>query len=85
MTARPRLTTSEIIDKLGGPTRLAEKLTARGHPITASAVCRWRRPKETRGTGGHIPPWWVPRVLAVARDENVRMSEADFVTVGEAA
>jgi hypothetical protein len=80
-----RRTTTEVITALGGPTRLAAKLTARGWPVTKATVCRWHRPKASGGTGGYIPAWWAPRVLLVAQDDGEDITAADVISPEEAA
>lgn len=72
-----------IIKAFGGLTAVSRIVDA-----TPGAVIRWRMPKEKGGTGGAIPHWHIPKLLADARAKELGMTAADFFptdTAGEAA
>jgi hypothetical protein len=62
-----------IIDKLGGPYKVAEGIGS--HPST---IYRWMYPKGVHsGCGGIIPVKSLQRVLEFARREGILLSEKD--------
>lgn len=67
-----------IIDKLGGPTAIAAAIA-----VHRTRVSNWARPKAKGGTGGVIPHWHVAKLLALARQLGVALSEADFAPVAQ--
>jgi hypothetical protein len=75
-----------IIKLLGGPTAVAE--VAKVH---RTRVSNWMRPREKGGTGGVIPHWHVPKLLAYAAANDIDLKETDFaprhvaLQTGEAA
>jgi hypothetical protein len=69
-----------IIQKFGGLSALAEVAG-----VSAHSVMRWRTPRERGGTGGVIPHWHVPKLLAEAEKRKIKVRAADFVHVKDAA
>ncbi|MDG2570621.1 hypothetical protein P7L87_23970 [Vibrio parahaemolyticus] len=75
-----------IIKLLGGPTRVAEAVN-----VHRTRVHSWMRPREKGGTGGVIPHWHVPKLLAFAQKKGVKLKRTDFapqhvvIQTGEAA
>lgn len=62
-----------IITKLGGLTQVA-----RMADITPNGVMRWRMPKDKRGTGGAVPHWYIPALMAGAHEMGVSLCLDDF-------
>jgi hypothetical protein len=69
---------SDLIEKLGGGTKLSEQLLEApgGGPIARSAIYQWAKLD-------HIPWKWRPAVMAVARSHGVPLPE-DFIPGVEA-
>jgi hypothetical protein len=64
---------STIIDRIGG-----EAVVADVTGVAYTAPYRWKYPKDRGGTGGIIPHWHVPKLIAYAREKGIELSEADF-------
>jgi hypothetical protein len=62
-----------VISRFGGARRLADLLG-----LDKSTVCQWRNPKP-RGTGGLIPGWHHADLLALAKENGVRLRPADLM------
>ncbi|MGP3699214.1 hypothetical protein [Rhodobacter sp. NSM] len=67
-----------IITKLGGPSKVAEIVG-----IHRTRVYSWMRPRIKGGTGGLIPMWHVPALMAAAAEAGVHIAAADFVPAAE--
>jgi hypothetical protein len=65
---------SRIIEALGGPGKVAQIVG-----IHRTRVSNWKRPRDAGGTGGAVPHWHVPKLLAAAREQGIPLSAADFV------
>lgn len=64
---------ARVIDKCGGPERVAEMLG-----VHVSRVYRWTYPKERGGTGGTIPTRHQNDLLTKARDNGCTLQPSDF-------
>ena len=74
---------ASIIQKFGGPEVVSEITGA-----TPGQVRRWRYAKEKGGTGGAIPHWHIPKLMAAAAQRKLRIRAEDFIpreTEGAAA
>jgi hypothetical protein len=77
---------NSIIEKLGGLSAVAK---AAG--VTVHTVMRWRMPRGPEdkrnlgGTGGTVPHWHVPKLLAAAKERGVPLTLADFFPDEETA
>jgi hypothetical protein len=69
-----------IITKFKGLKPLAEVTNVKAH-----TVMRWRMPKEKGGTGGVVPHWHIPAILAAARERGLDIRPSDFAPVLETA
>lgn len=69
-----------IIDRLGGPNKVAE-ITG----VHRTRVSNWARQKSAGGTGGTIPFKHVPILLAAAKAEGVDLVADDFLPKSEVA
>lgn len=67
-----------IIDKLGGPTRIARAIG-----IHRARVGYWAVPSSKGGTNGVIPHKHVAKLLELAREQGVPLSTLDFAPVVE--
>jgi hypothetical protein len=63
-----------IIDRLGGV-----EVVARVTGKNRSRVYRWMYPTDRGGTGGLIPQRTIPRLLAYAEKNHIRLKPADFI------
>jgi len=66
---------NKIINEFGGLTAVATIVGVSPH-----SVMRWRMPKQSGGTGGAIPHWHVPVLLAAAKERKIKLRPEDFVT-----
>ena len=71
---------NRIISLLGGPTRVANAIGV--HRIT---VHNWKAPRSGGGTDGIIPHRNIPALLALAREQDVPLTFADFAPIMDAA
>lgn len=74
---------TSIIEKFGGPDAVAAIVEA-----TSGQVRRWRVPKSKGGTGGAVPHWHIPKLVAAAKDRKIKVRAEDFLPLaqqGEAA
>lgn len=67
-----------VIDRFGGPRRLARILKAIGRPKDPACIYRWTYPKERGGTGGIIPTSAWNDVLFAARVEGILLTVEDL-------
>lgn len=65
---------TSIINKFGGPEAVAAIVDA-----TPGQVRRWRYSKEKGGTGGAVPHWHIPKLMAAAVKRKVRIRAEDFL------
>ncbi|MFC0482491.1 hypothetical protein [Gellertiella hungarica] len=52
--------------------------------MSVHTVMRWRMPKEKGGTGGVVPHWHIPAILAAARERDIDVGPLDFAPVIDA-
>lgn len=71
---------NSIIAKFGGLTALAEVAD-----VTPHTVMRWRKPRESGGTGGVVPHWHIQAILDAAKQRGIELSPSDFLPVSGAA
>ncbi|SMC41345.1 hypothetical protein SAMN06297251_102100 [Fulvimarina manganoxydans] len=71
---------NSLIQKFGGLSAVAKVVEA-----TPNAVMRWRMPKAKGGTGGAIPHWHIPKLIAEARRSGINVEPGDFIVLDEAA
>lgn len=64
---------STIVKALGGPSAVARIVST--HRVT---VHKWMQPREKGGTGGVVPHWHIPALVAHAQRNGVDITEADF-------
>lgn len=62
-----------IIEAFGGVEKVGEITGA-----YRSTVYRWAKPRLAGGTGGIVPHWHVPKLLAHARQHGIAVTEANF-------
>lgn len=81
----PRSQAQRVIDKFGGPRRLAALLRVIDPPRadgkirhTPSSVYRWTYPRERGGTAGRIPAHVLPLVMKAARLEGIFLTPDDL-------
>lgn len=65
---------STIISKLGGPAKLARELG-----LNRVTVSKWKRPRESGGTGGLIPNKHMRAILNAAKDGGVEITAECFL------
>lgn len=65
---------ASILQKLGGPTAVADYLG-----IHRTWPWKWQQPREKHGTGGLVPQKYHPQLLDLARLKCVPMTAADFL------
>ncbi|MBA8846232.1 hypothetical protein [Brucella intermedia] len=70
---------NKIINEFGGLTAVATIVGVSPH-----SVMRWRMPKQSGGTGGAIPHWHIPVLLAAAKDRKLKLRPEDFVSLNAA-
>jgi hypothetical protein len=63
-----------IISKLGGATAVAAIAG-----VHRTRVYLWMRGKEVGGTGGLIPQWHIPKLMAAAQANGVTLTGDDFL------
>lgn len=63
-----------VIKKIGGV-----RATARAIGREPSTVCKWRKSKKRKGTGGAIPRGNHKRILAFARKSRLDIQPADII------
>lgn len=71
---------ASIIDRLGGPTRVAEIVG-----IHRTRVSNWKRPRAAGGTDGRIPQSYHVTLLAFAQQNRIPLQASDFLHVAENA
>jgi hypothetical protein len=71
MTCEPA---TSIIKKFGGPDVVAEIVQT-----SSGQVRRWRHPKEKGGTGGAVPHWHIPKLMAAAQARKLKVKAEDFL------
>ncbi|MCP4304181.1 MAG: helix-turn-helix domain-containing protein [bacterium] len=65
---------SSIIQKLGGPSRIAREVG-----VHRTRVSNWQRPRDVGGTGGLIPQKHIPTLLRLARENGVALAADEFL------
>ena len=71
-------TIRSILVRFGSQQELAEKLTARGHPISQTGISAWI-------VRGRVPTRCISALLALAVAEGIKLSPADFFASQEHA
>lgn len=66
-------TAQNIIEKFGGPHKLAKLLK-----LHVSRVYRWTYPKSRGGTDGVIPSRHQLKILKIGRKNNIKVNPKDF-------
>jgi len=69
---------SRIVDKFGGPGRLANLMKFHGRPRNRVNIYRWNYPRSKGGTNGLIPTSALDDILYVARREGIYLSDDDL-------
>lgn len=69
-----------IISKLGG-TRAVSQVAE----VSIHTVIRWRLEREKGGTGGVVPHWHIPKLLAKAKADGIALQPGDFFQFDEVA
>lgn len=64
---------ARIIEKFGGPPRLAELLKTH-----RSNICRWTYPPSRGGTGGYVPTKRVPQIMEMAEMLGIEITHEDW-------
>jgi hypothetical protein len=67
---------ASLIEKLGGLSAVARWLDVRD-----TTVQRFRTPKSKRGTGGSIPHWHIPKIIALGASRGVKVTIEDCVRI----
>jgi hypothetical protein len=65
---------TSIIKKFGGPEVVAAIVEA-----SPGQVRRWRQVKEKGGTGGAVPHWHIPKLMAAAAARKLKVRAEDFL------
>lgn len=65
---------SKIVEVLGGATKVA-----RIAGVHRTRVYGWMKPREDGGTGGLIPYPHVPKLIAAAERQGVKLTGDDFI------
>lgn len=69
------LTPAEVVIRaFGGVNKTARAIGRNG-----GAVCRWRKPKEERGTNGRIPSEAQGLILQAARRLKIKITAEDLI------
>lgn len=71
---------ASIIDRLGGPTRVAEIVG-----VHRTRVSNWKRPRAVGGTDGRIPQSYHVTLLTFAQQNQIPLQASDFLPVAEVA
>lgn len=69
-----------IIAKFGGIREVASIVDVNVHTVT-----KWRLSKDKGGTGGSVPHWHVPKLIAEAESRGVDLTYSDFFAPSMAA
>lgn len=64
---------ASIIELCGGVAKVAEWLD-----LNRTSVLRWTHPRNRGGTGGLVPSWHQPELLARAQAEGVDLTPEHF-------
>lgn len=73
-TDTPHPVAENVITMLGGPVAVG-RIVGRSH----SAVCKWKAPPSSGGTGGLIPARHQAPLLAYARRHGIPLTPNDFI------
>ncbi len=65
---------ASIIEKIGGPTRVAKIVG-----VHRTRVCAWKRPRAKGGTDGRVPQDHHAKLLTYARAQGIPLSADEFV------
>lgn len=71
---------ASIIDRLGGPTRVAEIVG-----VHRTRVSNWKRARAVGGTDGRIPQNYHRTLLSFAQQNQIPLQASDFLPVAESA